>query len=513
MPVPRPGQFRGGLLGSIEHSFWGQPVPPGEKRNRTHVPIASDIAQTSASLLFSTPPELKTTLEGAAGVANQAWLDSLIDDGFHTRLLEAAEMCSALGGVYLRIVWDTSVSDLPWVQPVPADVAVPAFAYDKLKAVTFWRVLEDNGTDVTRHLELHVLAQNQIIHGVYQGDQSDLGEIVPLSDFPATARVSGDLQGNTLNLPDLPFDASTVTYIPNIRPNKVWRDLGPQAWPLGRSDYWSIEPLMDNLDMVFSSWMRDIELGVSRLIVPPEYLDNIGRGQGAVFEPDRRVFTPLNMLHDNPGSAPSITENQFKIRWQEHQNTCQDLVNRIVQEAGYSPQSFGDYAGAAAVTATEIEARERTSLMTRQKKIRYWRPALADIIYSLMCVSRLYFGATAITPERPELVFPPVALPDVQVMAQTVAALAGAEAASKRTLVSMAHPEWTGDEVAEEVQLILSEVGMELAQHAKVALALPPGATLEDAEASLANRVPVPPQTDEELAAEENEQGDEGSST
>ena len=83
--------------------------------------------------------------------------------------------------------------------------------------------------------------------------------------------------------------------------------------------------------------MRDVQLGVSRLIVPPEYLDNIGRGQGAVFEPDRRVFTPLNMLHDNPGSAPSITENQFKIRWQEHQNTCQDLVNRIVQEAGLLP--------------------------------------------------------------------------------------------------------------------------------------------------------------------------------
>ena len=26
--------------------------------------------------------------------------------------------------------------------------------------------------------------------------------------------------------------------------------------------------------------------------------------------------------------------------------------------------------------------------MTRQKKIRYWRPALQDIIYSLMCVAR-----------------------------------------------------------------------------------------------------------------------------
>ena len=40
------------------------------------------------------------------------------------------------------------------------------------------------------------------------------------------------------DLPDLPLDASTVFYVPNMRPNKVWRDLGPQAGPLGRSDYW-----------------------------------------------------------------------------------------------------------------------------------------------------------------------------------------------------------------------------------------------------------------------------------
>jgi Phage portal protein, SPP1 Gp6-like len=417
-------------------------------------------------------------------------------------------MCSGLGGVFLRIVWDTSVSDKPWIQPVPADMGVPQFAYDKLKAVTFWRVLSDNGTDVIRHLELHNPAGNQIIHGVYQGDQSDLGEIVPYTDWPAEVRQLGDLEGGTLQLPDLPFDASTVAYVPNLRPNKVWRDLGPQAWPLGRSDYSGVEPLMDSLDQTYSYWMRDIQLAVSRLIVPPEYLDNIGRGQGAVFEPDRRVFTPLNMLHDNPGSAPSITMNQFKIRWQEHKETCEDLANRCVQEAGYSPQSFGDYAGGA-LTATEIEARERTSLMTRQKKIRYWRPVLRDIIYSLMCVSKLYFGASAIEPERPDLVFPPVALPDVQAMAQTISLLSGAEAASKRTLVAMAHPEWSDSEVAAEVRTILSETGIDMAARARIALAAPMGEPLGQAVRELADPVDVPEQSGAGLDAEDDEEDNE----
>jgi len=498
MPVPRPGQFRGGLLGSIEYSFWGQPVPPGEKRTRLHVPVASDIAQTSASLLFAKAPELKTTLDSAQGKANQAWLDELIEDAFHTRLLEGAEMCSALGGVFLRIVWDTSVSDKPWIQAVPADMAVPQFSYDKLKAATFWRVLSDNGSDVVRHLELHVPQQNQIIHGVYQGDQSDLGEIVPNTDWPAEARQLGDLDQATLVLPDLPFDASSVVYVPNLRPNKVWRDLGPQAWPLGRSDYCGIEPLMDALDETYSAWMRDVRLAKMRLIVPPEFLDNIGRGKGAVADTEREVFTPLNYLHDNADGKSGITANQFAIRWKEYSETCQDLVNRIVQEAGYSPQSFGDYQGNAP-TATEIEARERTSLLTRQKKIRYWRPALADIIYSLMCVAKAYFGAAAIEPERPEIVWTQVALPDEQALAQTVATLAGAEAASKATLVAMAHPEWTKEEVDAEVEQIRAEIGTELAAHAKIALAQPPGTTIQDVETQLETMAPV---TDDQGADE-----------
>jgi len=494
MPTPRPGQYRGGLLGSVEYSFWGDPTPPGEKRTKLHVPIAGDIAQTSASLLFAKPPELKSTLDGPAGIANQAWLDELIDDGFHTRLNEAAEMCSALGGVYLRIVWDTTVSDKPWIQAVPVDVGVPGFSYDKLKSVTFWQVVGDNGTDVTRHLEMHVPQSNVIMHGLYQGDQTDLGESVPLDMHPATSALASSLPDGVLDLPDLPFDASTVVYVPNIRPNKIWRDLGPEFWPLGRSDYQGVEPLMDSLDQVYSSWMRDVELAVMRLIVPPEYLDNIGRGQGAVFEPDRRVFTPLNMLHDG-GGAPSITANQFQIRWQEHSNTCQDLVNRIIQESGYSPQTFGDYAGGA-VTATEIEARERTSLLTRQKKVTYWRPCLQDIIYSLMCVARLYFGASAITPERPDINFTAVALPDEQTLAQTVATLAGAEAASKKTLVAMAHPSWTAEEVEAEVDQIREEIGTELAAHAKIALAQPPGTSIQETEAALEEIAPVQPDLD-----------------
>lgn len=474
LPIPRPGQFRGGLLGSVAYTFWGAPTPPGEKRTKLHVPIASDIASTSAELLFSKPPVIT-----ASNPANQAALDGLLDDGFHAKLLEAAETCSALGGVYLRTVWDTDVSDSPMLDVVPADAAVPLFSHGKLLGVTFWRIISDDGSEVVRHLETHAPGQNAIFHSVYVGDQTDLGKVYPLTDFPETAQFAQYLSdGNAITFPDMPFNASTVVYVPNMLPNKIWRDLGPQVAPLGRSDFTGVEPFMDALDEVYSSWQRDIRLAKARLIVPQQYLDNIGRGKGAVFDPDRQVYSPLSMMTSGgAGGTNDIMANQFQIRVAEHQQTCADYVNRIVQGAGYSGQTFGEYDGGSAMTATEIRARERKTLITRNKKVLYWRPGIRDFLYGWLAVKRSVFNDNSVSPERPEAEFPEAVLPDQLELAQTAGALAMADAASKETLVRMVHPDWSDEEVRTEVSMIYAETGLSLANRARVMLSSPMGST------------------------------------
>jgi hypothetical protein len=474
MPQPRPGQFRGGLIGSISRFFWGQPVPPGQKRSKYHVPVAGDLAQTSADLLYSAP--LDVTCEESG---NQDVMEGLFDDGMHSTLLESGELAAALGGVYLRVCWDTDISEWPWIDIVPADTAVPQFSHGKLVAVTFWRVLSDDGKEVVRHLEKHIPAQNSILHGVYVGNQTDLGEVYPLTDFPETQQFVGDLtDGNAITFPDQPLDASSVVYIPNIRPNRLWRDLGPQAAPLGRSDYAGIESLMDGLDETYSSWMRDIQLAKARLIVPQQYLDNIGDGEGAVFDTDRSIYTPMQMLATNGTS--DIVANQFAIRWQDHAQTASDLLGRIISGAGYSGQTLGEYdAGSGAITATEVEQRERRSLTTRGKKILYARPGIRDILYGYLSIRRITFGDRTVSPERPLIEFPAVVLPDQNELANTANMLATAEAASKQTLVQMVHPEWDQTQVDEEVQRIYNEIGFDLANRARVMLQEPMNSTAD----------------------------------
>lgn len=473
LPMPRPGQYRGGLLGSVEYTFWGTPTPPGEKRSKLHVPVASDIASTSADLLFSKPPVITASNPG-----NQAALDELMGDGTHAKLLESAETCSALGGVFLRVVWDTDVSDQPMIDVVPADAAVPLFSHGKLLGVTFWRIISDDGSEVVRHLETHAPSQNAIFHTVYKGDQTELGTPYPLTDFAETRAIAQYLsEGDAIRFPDMPQDASTVVYIPNMLPNKIWRDLGPNAGPIGRSDFAGVESLMDALDEVYSSWQRDIRLAKARLIVPQQYLDNIGRGKGAVFDPDRQVYSPMSMMGSN-GGTNDIMANQFQIRVQEHQSTCAEYINRIVQGAGYSGQTFGEYdSQGSAMTATEIRARERKTMITRNKKVLYWRPGVRDILYGWLAVKRAVFNDKTVTPERPEAEFPEAVMPDPLELAQTASTLAMADAASKETLVRMVHPDWSDDQVKTEVRMIYAETGLDLAARARIALAPPMGST------------------------------------
>lgn len=492
--MARAGRSRGGLLGSVDRTFWGTSPSPGEKRNKIHVPLAGDIASMSADLLFGKRARFEAPDSDRPSAATKQWLDDRFDDDLHATLLEGGELCAALGGIYLRTAWDTQLSDRPWIDLVHADGAIPEFRGNKLATVTFWRILSDEGGDVHRHLEQHDLTTNSIYHGVYVGDQVALGQRVPVADYPQLEPLMASLdQDEAIHLPDLPPDASTVTYIPNMRPNRTWRDIA-HASALGRSDFHGSEGLMDTLDETYSSWERDIRLARSRLIVPPEYLDDLGPGKGAIADVDREIFTPLNMLAGS-ADASQITPSQFAIRWEEHLQSITETVNMIVRSAGYSPQTFGD-APNAAMTATEIEDRQRRTLLTRAKKQTYWRPGLADVLYSLMWIEKTTFGRSDLTPVRPDVVFPDAVLPSSQELAQTAVALSTAQAASKQTLIALVHPDWTPEQIDEEVQRMRDEAGFDILGRARTTLAEPMGSTanLGQEIQQIANSVRVTPE-------------------
>jgi len=91
------------------------------------------------------------------------------------------------------------------------------------------------------------------------------------------------------------------------------------------------------------------------------------------------------------------------------------------------------------------------------RKQRYWAPALADACELLLVLDAAVFGRP-VKAERPRITWPEeTATP--QEVAQTLALLRTAEAASTEVMVRMLHADWDDEAVTAEVERIQAERG------------------------------------------------------
>lgn len=437
--------------------FWaraGQSGSAARQRAQLHVPLAGDIAATSAALLFSEPPTIQ--VPEAHGDKPQkkaqraeARMQALLEEGgFDSRLVEGADVAAGLGGVYLKPAWDTDVLDVAVLDIVQPDQALPEFRLGQLVAVTLWRTVTKDDRTVLRHLERHERGADDrgvILHGLYRGTDSELG-----------ARQSDEELAALLGLPpivELPFPGLGIRYVPNMRPNRRLR-----GSPLGQSDYAGAEGMLDSLDEAWGSWMRDIRLGKARLLVPDSFLDGSSK-----FDVDHEVFTQLEVPPASAASGISdqIMAQQFEIRVDAHAKTTLGLIERIVDHAGYAPQTFGlNVEATGELSGVAMNIRERKSFLTQQRKAAWWGAAIADLVEMLLAIDREVFKRRDTQVVRPRVEISDSLARDDRQIAETVQLWANARAASTEVKVRTLHPEWEREEVTREVARIQAEEGL-----------------------------------------------------
>jgi hypothetical protein len=442
-------QRQGGVIPAVARFFWGRPSLTGQRKARLHVPLAADISTASADLLFSEPPQFLVSESGNEAATKR--VDELLNTGdFHASLVEAAEIVAALGGGWIRCVWDTDVAQRVMIDTVPADAAIGEWRWGMLQAVTFFTEYAED-QKVTRHLERH--EPGAILHGLYTGDAQTLGRAIPLDDHPSTAPYALLVNDEGAILTGV--KTLTAAYVANMRPQRRWRKIEALA-EMGRSDYDGVEPLMDALDECYTSWMRDLRLAKARLIVPEFMLKDLGKGQGAAWDEDQEIFTKLNFA-PTENISQQITPQQFEIRVAEHRDTAVQLVGEILRAAGYSRSTLGDD-GEGTQTATEVVSRERTSARTRDKKTRYWSQALEPFLTTWLELDAVVFGGGA--KGEVTVQWPDASQPDLEAQSRTVDMLNRAVAVSTVTKVRMVHPDWNEEAIQAEVALIKDEGGM-----------------------------------------------------
>lgn len=463
--------------------FWGAPVVDGstEPKIKVHVPLAADIARAAADLVFAEPPTITAitpdepenptaeyTLALTTADATAERIMSYVDDGLLSVFAGAAEVGSALGGVFLRATWDMETQRV-FCTRVDADSAIPEFRWGRLHRATFWRLLPSKGNTVWRHLEIHEVAAGVgvIRHQLWEGDANDLGSPQPLADHPATEGLANliDFEGDGISTRSPGLD---VVYVPNITPNPLWRN-NPAGANLGAPDIAGTEDLLDRLDHVYSALMREVDLAKARIVVPEYMLTDLGAGKGMGWDADREIWSPLPGMTNKPDMGQTVVLPQLfqpAIRVADHIAIMQQLVEDILRSAGYSAATFGeDETGA--VTATEVNSKTNRSRLTRSRKIRNWEPAIREIVGKMLAIdvalgnwARDAGGQGWALPEvDPSLVrveFPTPQQAPAE-LAQTVALLNQAQAISTWMKVRMAHPDWSDAEVDEEVTRIQAD--------------------------------------------------------
>jgi hypothetical protein len=439
--------------------FWGENIMSKDKRTVVHAPIAGDIATFSANMLFSERPdfvipeayerntETKELIKNTRAMEADSRLNEIIDQGgIVDRLLEAGETSASLGGVYLKPTWDTEVADVPILTIAQPDNAIPVFKYGFLVGVIFHKiVMKDAKGKIIRLLE-HYKNDGWIENGLYIGDEHTIGHRVPLTYLMETATIQPYINSQ--------IDDIICRYVPNKRPHKRFRGSN-----LGMSDFQGVETLMDSLDLTMTSWIRDIMLGRGRIHVGDSMLKNDGNGNTS-FDAGAEVYVELDVDPSMLGNGTSpITATQFQIRTDEHYKTATELTSKILNMAGYAPQSYGlNLDGGISTQSHEI--RERKTLITKQKKERFFKTAIDDTLQIMLMIDNIHLGNKTPTEFRPNTTFADTLGHDLASVVNTVQTLSNARSASIQTRVEMLHPDWTPEEVSGEVSRIREEEGM-----------------------------------------------------
>lgn len=103
-----------------------------------------------------------------------------------------------------------------------------------------------------------------------------------------------------------------------------------------------------------------------------------------------------------------------------------------------------------------MRIRERKSLLTREKKGRYWTPALWEMFWQMQQLDRVAFNQNY-SPQEVHVILQDSIIVDPRELSETIRNLDQAKAISAYMKVKAQHPDWDDEAVDNEVKRIQGE--------------------------------------------------------
>lgn len=424
--------------------------PDWDQDRRYRVDSLPDrISDAFSDLLYGSPPDIR-----AAAEENQKLLDEILKHNqMGSELKRWAAEVSAEGEQWWRVFVNLELSPVPILELHSRLDVFPYWVGRTVRAVAFLSELyskqnEDARTgtvtvEVWRHVEIQTdgLVRNLL----YKGTKTTLGEQRDLAD---TAETEGL---------DEEWDHGLKIMLAGRIPNKLGSD-----YRYGISHYHGILDQLLDLNEARTIMAENARLAAKkRMVVPTSELDENGNWKGA--GDDIIPTESLNgELDEKSGSAKDFAILEYTFDAKPLREHMDELEETALTRVGLNVQFVnGDTGEGSAVSGVALRTKLIPTTLAAEGLGKHWDNELPVILSAMQQVDALPDERGGCghdswrEPEEPPTVTRGTVLPeDPADKAERHSGLVQSELESLKTAISDLHPEWTEEQVEEEIQRI-----------------------------------------------------------
>ena len=379
------------------------------------------------------------------------------DAGLNSKFAEGVYLESGLGDFLYRYSYDPSVSDKPLLDTIEPQNFEVNYTKGHIKSYVIKVSAED---DLDYELR-EIWHKNEkgyvcITYRFYFDNKYVSPEDKSLVQECAT-HFSKDVD---LSERILPFKDFPIVFKKNANSNQLYR--GERGVP----DIQGLDTIEDALTETLSDLIDAIRKGGVKEYVSEELIPQDINGNDMKLNSfNKRIITTKGS--SNPANPKNLLQVvQGDIKWEAYTRTIQNLMSVAINKAGLSPTTLG-LTGLESInsSAESQEAREKTSLRTRELCLVSWEKTLRELLNKYLQMLDYIAGEEILDySDLIKIHFDDYISPSVENVTEVLANQVAAGLKSQKHAVMDLNPEYDDNDAEKEIMDIMTERGMPVLQ-------------------------------------------------
>jgi len=293
---------------------------------------------------------------------------------------------SGLGYFAYKIDIDTEIANVPIVELIDPSQIETITKRGFVVGFKFKKRYQINDTDYEVHEVYRKENGSPLLEYLVWRDNANNGEYVPFEKLTMEECAELGLlddKGKKINPINTTFE--NLSDIPVILKNNTAYNTFFTQSPYGEADTQGIDTIEDALSETLSSMIEEIRKGRIKHFISEELLETGADGTKKGFSEFKTAYELVSGATEQEGGKSYITTEQGKINSEKYLAGARELIANAINKANLHPITVGVTGLESIVASSESQQeREKTSLRTREMKLKSWRKSLVKLFKLLL---------------------------------------------------------------------------------------------------------------------------------